>query len=290
MEAKNITPNYNEKEENNNGNLREELENLLEIELEKSPDDINTKKISSIIQLLDEMDGRRNDDSIDKDEFAKKYLHNYIRVPKKAKVYKFSQRKMHLASAILIFAVLFGLGNYVSVRATNQGILTNVKEQIGVFYYEIVKKDAVESSEYEKFSDVQENNELLDKKYNSWKEVKAVAEHNFRTPSYIPEEFIGESIHYQTMGNTEFIISRSYYKEDGYIRFFIKSFSDNGKWSAVVDDVETILYEKTIGDVFVTCYQIEENNQAIFQEDIFIYEIETNLNEAEIEKIILNMR
>ena len=60
MESKKNTPNHIEKE-GNNAKLKEELENLLEKELEKSPDEINTKKIDSIVHLLDEIDGKDED-------------------------------------------------------------------------------------------------------------------------------------------------------------------------------------------------------------------------------------
>lgn len=290
METKNISPNYIEKEESNNEKLRDELENLLEKELEKSPDDINTKKVVTIVQLLDEMDGRGNKDSTDKDEFAKKYLQDYIKMPKKAKVYKFSQKKMRLASAILIFAVLFGLSNYVSVRATDQGILKNIKESVDRFYFEVIKYDESETVDLEKYSELENKIEMTQWSYNTWEAVKNGSGYIFKIPYYIPAGFTMNKIYLQKIGEHDFEISTSYYKTDKYIKFYVRCFSEEGKFSTLVEDLGDILYEKTIGEFYVKTYLVQDSIQAFFQEESCFYAVETNLDENELEKIIMEIR
>ena len=289
MESYSDTPNQMKKEDDN-ARLRIELEEMLEKELEKSPNVINTKKIDSITILLNQLDGIEEDDSFDKNEFAQKYLHEYIRTPQKAKVYSFLSRRMRVASAILVFIVIFALGNYVSVKATNQGILTNVKEKIDVFYFEVIKKDAAESIEYSNFSDIQERSGLLSEKYNSWEEVRQEIQFDFKIPQYIPKGFVENEIYYQKIGEVDFEISRSYYSGDRYILFYIGSFSNNGRFSTLVDEVESVLFEKPIGDFYVISYQIQNDIQAFFQDDKFIYLVETNLSESELEKFIREVR
>lgn len=289
MESNSNTPNQMKKEDDN-GRLKAELEKMLEEELEKSPNNINTKKIDSITILLDQLDGIEEDDSFDKNEFAQKYLHEYIKAPQNDKIYSFSSRRMRVASAILVFIVIFALGNYVSVKATNQGILTNVKEKIDVFYFDVIKKDTAESIEYNSFSDIQERSGLLSERYDSWEEVREEIQFDFKIPNYIPKGFIENEIYYQKVGEIDFEISRSYYSGDEYILFYISSFSDTGRISTVVDEVESVLFEKTIGDFYVTSYQIQNDIQAFFQDNKFIYLVETNLNENELEKIIMEIR
>ena len=289
MESKKNTPNHIEKE-GNNAKLKEELENLLEKELEKSPDEINTKKIDSIVHLLDEMDGKDEDNSTDKDEFAKRYLQDYLKVPKKTKIYPFSSRRVRMASAILISITLFGIGNYASVKATNQGILTNIKEKVDTFYFKVVKKEEADVSAYENYSQAEEKAELVQKSYTSWAEAKEELKFDFKIPNYIPRGFTENEIYYQKIGESDIEISRSYYSGDDYILFYVSSFSDSGKFSTLLDEVESIIWQKMIGGFYVTCYQIQDNIQAFFQDELFIYSIETNLNEEELEKFIMEIR
>lgn len=288
MESSNNTPNQIKKEDENE-KLKVQLEKMLEEELEKSPCNINTKKIDSITILLEQMDGIKEDGYFDKDEFAERYLCEYIK-PQKNKAYNLSFKRMRMASVIFIFIVIFALGNYVSVKATNKGIVTLVRERADIFYFDVLKKDTEESAAYDNFSDIQRKNELSGNTYESWEKIKSDVEYDFRIPYFIPKGFEGNDISFQEMGEVGFMISRSYYFEDKYIRFYIRAFITEGMTSSLIQDVDTIVYEKTVGDKYVTCYQVEENIQAFFQEENFIYEIITNLSENDIEQIILEMR
>ena len=55
MESKNKTPKYNY-EAGDDEKLKRELNSTLERELGKSPDEIDTKKVDSIMLLLEQMD------------------------------------------------------------------------------------------------------------------------------------------------------------------------------------------------------------------------------------------
>ena len=75
MELKKDASNYMINEEDSNKNLKYNLEQLLEKELKKSPDEINAEKIDSIVSLLNQFDGEKEGEYIEKEAFAKKYLH-----------------------------------------------------------------------------------------------------------------------------------------------------------------------------------------------------------------------
>ena len=82
MELKKDTSNYMINEEDSNKNFKYILEQLLEKELEKSPNEINTEKIDSIVVLLSQFN-EKNEEDIEKEIFAKKYLQEYMSKPKK---------------------------------------------------------------------------------------------------------------------------------------------------------------------------------------------------------------
>ena len=130
MELKKDTSNYKINEEDSNKNLKYDLEQLLEKELKKSPNEINAEKIDSIVSLLNQFDGEKDGEDIEKEAFAKKYLQGYIDKPKKESRHGIF---ISIKAACIILAVMMtlGFGNYLSVKATGNGIFSNIKRKAG---------------------------------------------------------------------------------------------------------------------------------------------------------------
>ena len=288
MELKNNTPNYKIDKEEKNEKLKYELEELLEKELEKTSDDIDVEKIDSIVSLLSQLQGKNETEQMDKDTFAKKYLKGYISEPKSQNKYGVFI-SIKAASIILVFIMVFGFGNYFSVKATNRGILSNIKNKVDVFYFEVIKRNSMDISETENFSEEEKHGGLEQRYFSSWEELRDELELEFKIPHKIPEKSKEERIYYQQLDD-DFEISRSYYNGDKYIKFCVGLFNDDGVYSTFVDEIGNILFEKSIGNFYVVAYKIQDNIQAFFQDEQLIYSIETNLKEKELEQFILEMK
>ena len=289
MELKNNTPNYKIDKEEKNEKLKYELEELLEKELEKTSDDIDVEKIDSIVSLLSQLQGKNETEQMDKDTFAKKYLKGYISEPKSQNKYGVFI-SIKAASIILVFIMVFGFGNYLSVKATNRGILSNIKNKVDVFYFEVIKKDYIDSIPIESFSEEENHGELEQRYFSSWEEVKQQLKLEFKIPNYIPQNLRSDKIIYQTLNHSNFEILSTYRNNNMYIKLYIRAFSDSGKFSTFIEEIEGTIFEKTIGDFYVITYKIQDNIQAIFQDEQFMYSIETNLGMEELEQFILEMK
>lgn len=183
-----------------------------------------------------------------------------------------------------------GLGNYLSVKATNQGIFSNIKRKAGIFYFEVIKKDDTEILSYENLSENQDYEELGQRQFSSWEELKEQLQLEVKIPYYIPEEMNADKINYLNVGDHEFQLSRSYRGDDKYILLSISSFNNEWKVSILADEAENILFEKTIGDFYVIAYKNQEDILAFFQDEQLMYSMETNLEEKEQEQIILEIK
>ena len=290
MELKNNTPNYKIDKEEKNEKLKYELEELLEKELEKTSDDIDVEKIDSIVSLLSQLQGKNETEQMDKDTFAKKYLKGYISEPKSQNKYGVFI-SIKAASIILVFIMVFGFGNYFSVKATNRGILSNIKNKVDVFYFEVIKKDHIDSIPIESFSEEENHGELEQRYFSSWEEVKQQLKLEFKIPNYIPQNLRSDKIIYQTLNHSNFEILSTYHNNNNmYIKLYIRAFSDSGMFSTFIEEIEGTIFEKTIGDFYVITYKIQDNIQAIFQDEQFMYSIETNLGMEELEQFILEMK
>lgn len=289
MELKNNTPNYKIDKEEKNEKLKYELEELLEKELEKTSDDIDVEKIDSIVSLLSQLQGKNETEQMDKDTFAKKYLKGYISEPKSQNKYGVFI-SIKAASIILVFIMIFGFGNYFSVKATNRGILSNIKNKVDVFYFEVIKKDHIDSIPIESFSEEENHGELEQRYFSSWEEVKQQLKLEFKIPNYIPQDLRSDKIIYQTLNHSNFEILSTYHNNNMYIKLYIRAFSDSGMFSTFIEEIEGTIFEKTIGDFYVITYKIQDNIQAIFQDEQFMYSIETNLGMEELEQFILEMK
>ena len=289
MELKKDTSNYMIIEEDSNKNLKYNLEQLLEKELKKSPDEINAEKIDSIVSLLNQFDGKKEGVDIEKEIFAKKYLQGYIGKSKKE-----SRQGIFISvkAACIILAVMMtlGFGNYLSVKATGNGIFSNIKRKADIFYFEVIKKDDAEMISYENFSENQEYEELGQRQFSSWEELKEQLQLEVKAPYYIPDGIKADNINYLNVGNHDFQLSRSYRGDDKYILLSISSFSDEGKFSIFADETENILFEKAIGGFYVSAYKKQDDILAFFQDEQFMYSIETNIGEKELEQFILEIK
>ena len=216
MELKKDTSNYKINEEDSNKNLKYDLEQLLEKELKKSPNEINAEKIDSIVSLLNQFDGEKDGEDIEKEAFAKKYLQGYIHKPKKESRHGIF---ISIKAACIILAVMMtlGFGNYLSVKATGNGIFSNIKRKADIFYFEVIKKDDAEMISYENFSENQEYEELGQRQFSSWEDLKEQLQLEVKAPYYIPDGIKADNINYLNVGNHDFQLSRSYRGDDKYI-------------------------------------------------------------------------
>lgn len=288
MELKKDTSNYMINEEDSNEDFKYILEQLLEKELEKSPNEINTEKIDSIVVLLSQFNGKNKED-IEKEIFAKKYLQEYIGKPKKESRHGIF---ISIKAACIILAVMMtlGFGNYLSVKATGNGIFSNIKRKADIFYFEVIKKDDMEILPYENISENQDYEELGQRQFSSWEVLKEQLQLEVKIPYYIPEEVKADKINYLNVGDHDFQLSRSYRGDDKYILLSISSFGDKGKVSILADETENMLFEKTIGGFYVIAYKKQDDILAFFQDEQLMYSMETNLEEKELEQIILEIK
>ena len=123
MEPVNGTPNENEYK-GDDIKLRVELNAALESELSKSPDEMNTEKIDSIIELLNRLDeDSSTEQEMSKDQFAEKYLKGVI---------KYRERGAGYFKVAIIFVGLIlcvSVCNFISVRATSKSLFFLAKEK-----------------------------------------------------------------------------------------------------------------------------------------------------------------
>ena len=289
MELKKDTSNYMIIEEDSNKNLKYDLEQLLEKELKKSPNEINAEKIDSIVSLLNQFDGEKDGEDIEKEAFVKKYLQGYIHKPKKESRHGIF---ISVKAACIILAVMMTLrfGNYLSVKASGNGIFSNIKRKADVFYFEVIKRDDAEIISYENFSENQEYEDLGQRQFSSWEELKEQLQLEVKIPYYIPEDMKADKINYLNVGDHDFQLSRSYRGDEKYILLSISSYSDKGKISMLADEVGEILFEKTISDFYIVAYKNQEDILAFFQDEQLMYSIETNIGEKELEQFILEIK
>ena len=91
--------------------LRTELNAILEKELEKPPDEMDTKKMDSVIELLSNLEENKSvRTDMSKKQFAEKYLRGVLRKRKKAGVY------VRAAMFFLGVIVCISICNIISVR------------------------------------------------------------------------------------------------------------------------------------------------------------------------------
>ena len=294
MEGKNSTPNYQNKV-GGDGKLKSELEKALDREMDESPDDIDVQKVDYIIDLLDQIDGIPDDsDKMSKKEFAEKYLPECnVSEPRK----KMSQKPVGIktgkaAAGFLIAAFVLIMGNYISVSATSKDIFTFVKSKAYVMYFDVFEKSDSEKTENDDSSAIQETLTPADQQAASWEEAQEISGLGFKIPQFIPGELEAQIIHIQIAEENDVGISRQYYNRDdnNYVRFLIRYISGNGKWMSAMDKMNNLIEQKEINDYAVSFYQTDDAIQAMYQDEQFIYVVETNMDQETLETIVEEMR
>lgn len=281
MEPINGTPNKNEYK-GDDRRLEAELNAALERELLKSPDEMDTEKIDSMIELL----SRLNEDSataqeMTKEQFAEKYLKGVTVHRKKATGY-------FKAAVIFVGLILcVSVGNIISVRATNESLFFLAKEKAYLFYYETFGNGSGELKSEDMIGQVQNVPECI---YESWEELAQDEAINFLVPAYIPNGFDAMPIHMQKMTEDNIGISRQYINGETHIRFLARTVGEYGKVLHSENQYAELLEERDINGKTVSLYQTEDEMQAVFQDEQYVYVLEADISEEEIIKMIEEMR
>lgn len=281
MEPINGTPNENECK-GDDTKLRAELNAALEAELLKSPDEMDTAKIDSMIELLNHLNGDSfTDQEMTKDQFAKRYLKRVIGYRKKETGYL-------KAAAIFVGLILcISVCNFISVRATNKSLFFLAKEKAYLFYYETFGSGNGEAKSQDMIGQVQNVQECI---YESWEELAQEEAINILIPTYIPNGFEPMPIHVQKMTEDNIGISRQYIKEEFHIRFLARTVGEYGKVLHSEDQYAELSKEREINGKTVSLYRTEDEMQAMFQDGQYVYILEADILEEEIIKIIEEMR
>ncbi len=281
MEPVNGTPNENEYK-GDDIKLRVELNAALENELLKSPDEMDTEKIDSIIELLNRLnEDNSTDQEMTKDQFAEKYLKGVIGYRKKGTGY-------FKAAVIFVGLILcVSVCNIISVRATNKSLFFLAKEKAYLFYYETFGNGNEESKSEDMIEQVRNVPECI---YESWEELTQEEAINILIPTYIPNGFEPMPIHMQKTTVDNIGISRQYINGEFHIRFLARTVGEYGKVLHSEDQYAELSEEKEINGKTVSLYQTEDEMQAMFQDGQYVYILEADISEEEITKIIEEMR
>ena len=281
MESLNRTPNkYQSK--GDDINLRAKLNELLEKELEQSPDKIDTKKIDAVVELLNHLETDETKvQEIPKEEFADRYLKGIFRYKKKRT--RYSKAAIFFIGLILCVSVC----NLISVRATSKSLFHFVKEKAYLIYFETVGTSSEESDSREMTTQIRDVPEII---YESWEEMMEDRPIQILIPSYIPDGLEAMSVHVQGITEKDIGISRQYTDGEHYVIFLIRAMSGYGKMLYSEDKNAKLLEEKIVNGFEVFLYELNDKLQAVFEEDQFMYCIESNMDEAELIKIIEEMR
>lgn len=291
MELNKQAPKFTNKE-GEDEKLSEELKHALNRELEKSPDEIDTQKIDSIIMLLNQLEPsseKRTD--ISKEEFAQKYLSECKVGPlKKGTDNRVHYRSRKVAVAFVAIFLMFSICNYISVKATSKNVFTNIKEKVYILYFDVMGSYTRDNENVEDIGDMQEVVGIEEETYESWDELGQTLNVSFKIPYYIPEGLEPQKIHVQKSGEKDIGISRQYLKENTNITILMRTVGENGKWLSATDQLESLTEKKELNGFEVSFYQVDDALQAVFQDKQFIYVIETNVGQEELERIIVEMQ
>ncbi|MBQ9990606.1 MAG: hypothetical protein IJP31_06665 [Lachnospiraceae bacterium] len=167
--------------ETNEARLKEELNIALEKELDKAPDEIDVEKVDSLVKLLSRTADKEETGIRKREEFSSRFPGGYVR--SKKKVYPVPAGVVRFAAAAVVFLLVFGVGNYVSVRATNRGILMNIKRQADTVLLQFIQK---EEENY-----VNEGLQISplsveEKQYTGWEELITAEGLDILTPRFVP--------------------------------------------------------------------------------------------------------
>lgn len=292
MEKNDKAPKRQDKE-GDNRELIDKLNIVLDIEMEKSPDEIDIKKVNSVIQLLNILENYSDDvGDISKEEFAEKFLVNYnipLKMDKDTKKTK-SNRNLKIAITFCTLILIVGISNYVTVRAINKNIFTFAKENAYIFYYDVFGKSVREKTEVNNNDIIQEEIENEEMLVDLWEEAEKIVGLDFEIPQFIPEKLEAQKIHVQIIDENDFGISRQYNNEKDNVRFLLRTIGGRGKWISAIDEMKGLIIQKQVNNHIVSFYEINDAFQAVYQDENFIYIVETSMSQETLEKIVEEMR
>lgn len=285
MELKGKAPKYIS-EEGGNGKLKDELEKDLDRELAKSPDELDSEKIDYIIHLLDKISPMEKDqEEITTELFARKYLNNYTKADKK--YISASYMKALKAVAVLLLVILAVCAfNCISVKATDKNIFNFIKEKAYIIYFNVMGNAAEKEESHISEDDIQNISEM---EFSSWEELQSATNLAFMIPHYIPELLEAGTIHYQGADMRNAGVSRQYFNEEYSMRFIIRTIGGNGELLTAIDKLKGLIAKEEINNIETAFYKSDDAFQAIFQDEQFIYIIETNIDLEELKQVIMKM-
>ena len=123
-------------EEDGNNVLVDALNSILNLEMEKTPDKINVKKVDYAIKLLNILQNRSDDvEEISKEEFAKRFLTECnLTFGRNGDIKRIIlSRKLNILIGYCTWLLIVGVSNYIAVRAINKNIFTFLKENARIF-------------------------------------------------------------------------------------------------------------------------------------------------------------
>lgn len=265
--------------------LEEELNRAIDRELEKPPEEIDHARIDSMIRLLEQINGQeKSTNTMDREEFAVKYLKGFVKPSKSPSVNRMK------AAVVLAAVLLLGACNYISVRATSKDIFTNLKEKVYIVYFDVLKSKDEDRAGYDRTKDFQEILDMEERLCESWEEAREAAGRKFKIPQYIPEGMKLQKIHVQQSGESDLGISAQYLDGTCNLRIFIRSLNGDGKWLSATDGLEYPPEEKEINELQVSFFHSDDAVHAMFQDGDYMYMIETNMEQEVLEKVIAEMR
>lgn len=259
--------------------LKEELKTEFEKELEKSPDEMDTRKMDSILELLNHLEEcAPAETQMSREQFAKKYLKGVIK-----------KKQIESKAAVIFLGIILCISicNIISVRATSKSLFLLVKEKAYLFCYETFGSRDREMDSIDIADNVQD---ISEKRYESWEEMEDDNGIDFLIPVYIPDGFEALQIHMQRVDADDIGVSRQYVNGELYIRFLIRTVNEYGKMLYSEDVYAKQLKEEVINERNVSIYQTDGGLQTFFQDGKYIYVIDTNMDSAELLKIIEEMR
>lgn len=292
MEMNEKAPKRQDKEDDNR-ELIDKLNIVVDIEMEKPPDEIDVKKVDSVIQLLNILENQSDDiDDISKEEFAEKLVVNYnipLKTNKNTDVAK-PNRNLKIAISFCTLILIVGMSNYITIKATDKNIFTLAKENAYIFYYDVFGKSVKEKTEVINNDIIQEEIENEEMLVDSWEEAEKIVGLDFEIPQFIPENLEAQKIHIQIIDEYDFGISRQYNNEKNNVRFLLRTIGGKGKWMLAIDEMKGLMIQKQVNNYIVSFYEINDAFQAVYQDENFIYIVETSMSQETLEKIIEGMR
>lgn len=293
MEKNVKTPKW-KKEEGDDNALKRELEEALQREMNKAPDYIDIKKVNSIVELLEQMDPKTASENIISDvKFAERYLRSEgvsIKSTINVDQNRDAARKWKWVACFAALLVMSIGGNYISVKATNKGIFTNIKECAYIIYFDVFGKSSYEKEDLEKTDIEQIEIDIQKLEVESWEEAQDETGIKFAFPHFIPEDLCNQEIFIQKQGEDNIGISGQYYNDTYSVRIIIRTMGGIGVLSSMREGREDLLGQVQWGNYDIYLYKIDDAIQAIFQDAKCIYTVETNYGQETLKKVVLEMR